>query len=66
MAHFDTREFEFSHGRKPRGEGVWAFMPMDHATEDDEFMFSPTMTFSEAKRWAKDQMPNVEDFSVGP
>lgn len=22
---FNTREYEFSHGRKPRGRGAWAF-----------------------------------------
>jgi len=22
---FETREYEFSHGRRPRGDGCWAF-----------------------------------------
>lgn len=25
MIEFDTREYEFSHGRKPRGHGLWGF-----------------------------------------
>lgn len=44
---FSTSEFEFSHGRKPRGEGMWAF------TWGGEVHFCPgTKTLTEAKAWA--------------
>jgi hypothetical protein len=26
---FNTTEYEFSHGKKPRGTGNWAFIPAD-------------------------------------
>ena len=47
---FDTAEFEFSHGKTPRGIGMWAF----------DFGRGPEFTpdccsFTDAKRWAKKQ-----------
>ena len=47
-----TRIFERSHGRKPRGRGGWAFILMDGSREVETF-FTPSMTFSDAKVWAK-------------
>jgi hypothetical protein len=26
-SHIETRQYEFAHGRKPRGTGHWAFHP---------------------------------------
>lgn len=51
---FDTREYEFSHGKSPRGRGTWAFFPTRQCDVMDA-MWSPSMTYAEAKRWAKDQ-----------
>lgn len=61
-ATFDTAEFFRSHGRQPRGTGCWAFK----ADGQTEWMFSPSMSFSQAKAWAKAQAPNARRFTVGP
>ena len=45
---FSTAEFEFSHGKKPRGFGSWAFFFGD----SDAAHFAPTSSFADAKRWA--------------
>lgn len=47
MVSFSTSQYQFSHGKMPRGTGMWAF----------EFagvtVFAPgTMSFAEAKKWA--------------
>lgn len=47
---FTTTEFEWAHGRRPRGRGSWAFRPYDDR-DFDSFVFSPSMTYSEAKKW---------------
>lgn len=48
--HFSTREFEFSHGRKPKGRGGWWFEFEGQENMDD--WFSANGTFSEARRAA--------------
>lgn len=47
---FSTAEFEFSHGKKPRGFGYWAFF--FGRNPNAEAVFAPRGTFAEAKRWA--------------
>ena len=44
---FETREYRSSHLREPRGRGSWAFRHLD------ETIWSPSMTYGEAKRWAR-------------
>jgi len=61
MAKFDNSEYKRSHFKAPKGEGSWAFMP----DNSDEWMFSPCMSFSEAKRWAEDRAPEAKSFMVG-
>jgi hypothetical protein len=50
---FDSREFELSHGRAPRGRGSWAFSQYrrpDPLSKDVHF--SPGgMTLAEARKW---------------
>lgn len=41
---FETRSYEFAHGRTPRGYGSWAF----DAGQGPEFM--PASTYADAKR----------------
>lgn len=54
MVVFDTMTYEFSHGKKPRGHGMWAFH-FQHAPKD-EFWFCPVeCTYMEAKKWAREQ-----------
>jgi len=45
----ETRQFEFAHGKKPSGQGSWAF-----SIEGHEFWFHGSM-FSDAVRLAKRQ-----------
>ena len=47
---FDTSEFCLSHGREPRGRGSWAFA-FGRQARVEEVIFSPSMTYTEAKRW---------------
>ena len=49
---FSTSEYEFAHGRKPRGRGHWAFQFYE---KNDWFTvkFAPgSLTYVDAKRWA--------------
>ena len=62
---FCTRDYERSHGKKPRGVGVWAFMP-GNSGEPADWFFSPSMSFADAKAWVKAQRPDVQDWAVGP
>jgi hypothetical protein len=54
-------DYTRSHGKTPRGRGCWAFEPTlysacgQSATAD--IVFSPCMTYTEAKRWAREQVP---------
>lgn len=60
---FDTTEFEFSHGRAPRGRGMWAFagsrdprMPEEDPVTDPVtavFWTPLPCTFAEAKSLAR-------------
>lgn len=55
---FETLPYELSHGRSPKGRGSWAFCPFHKRNAHDYLdwtVFSPSMTFSEAKRWAISQ-----------
>lgn len=55
---FETTPYELSHGRSPRGRGCWGFCPF-HLRNDaspDDVLLSPSMTFSEAKKWAAAQV----------
>lgn len=61
-ARFETSEFKRSHGKAPRGTGAWAFRP----DTTGEWVFSPCMTFTEAKKWVREQHPEAKVFAVGP
>jgi hypothetical protein len=56
MEILDTA-YQRAHGHKPRGRASWAFCPSDRRTAPDYLdhtIFSPGgMTFTEAKRWAR-------------
>lgn len=54
---FNTTDYVFSHGHTPRGRGSWAFFPTS-ACRIEDAIWSPSMTYTEAKRWVK-QHPNV-------
>jgi hypothetical protein len=59
---FCTDEYKRSHGKEPRGCGQWAFRVDQCAS----YVFSPCMTYADAKRWVRAQNPNASTFSVGP
>ena len=45
---FDTTEYEFSHGRKPRGTGTWAFADADDGPDCEPY-FIHAASYTEAK-----------------
>ena len=49
---FDTSEFEFSHGRKPRGRGAWAFWFQPN-TDNVMDAWWANGTYAEARKAAK-------------
>ena len=56
MTTISTEEYQFAHGRKPRGVGNWAFYfgRTGSFTRDPEF--APCMmSYSAACQWAKQQ-----------
>lgn len=47
---FSTTRYEFSHGRKPRGRGMWAFEYTPRGQTQERIIFAPgNMTLTEAK-----------------
>lgn len=54
---FSTSQFEFAHGKKPRGNGTWAFF-FDSRT-DVETVFWHTGSFAEAKAAAMAEAARV-------
>lgn len=51
---FDTRAYQFTHGRHPRGYGGWAFQ-----FEGSRPVWAPPSTYAEAKRWIKQHIRSV-------
>ncbi|MBR9837042.1 MAG: hypothetical protein GYB50_04010 [Rhodobacteraceae bacterium] len=49
---FDTSAYVSSHGRQPKGRGSWAFAT-DPDADSSEAIFSPSMTYTDAKVWAR-------------
>jgi hypothetical protein len=47
-----TTQFEFSHGKKPSGFGVWAFAA-DFGDTEVEFFTPNSMSYTDAKKWVK-------------
>lgn len=64
MVHFDTSEYELSHGKTPRGYGSWAF----EFSVDRCVWWAPTGTFTAAKKAARAEAKrrSVEDVKVLP
>jgi hypothetical protein len=63
MFEFNTTPFVWSHGRAPKGRGSWAFRVRDLSAEP---VFSPSMSFTEAKAWIKNRIrPEVPEGFAG-
>ena len=48
--HFNTTDYEFSHGSKPRGRGSWAFFFNRDGHVDSAFWTPGSTTYVEAKK----------------
>jgi len=61
-ARFDTKEFEFSHGKLPRGYGSWVFVfdKPSFRWDCSDAVFAPTSTYSEAHGRAGRAVVNSE------
>ena len=58
---FFTSEYRNNHGAEPRGRGSWAFSEKRSPdTLRDTVLWSPSMTFCKAKKWARGQVRNVQ------
>ena len=69
MKEFDTTQYEWSHGKKPRGVGSWAFVPADYIWPKVETMPADAIawawgTYSEAKKEVSKKWPEVQFWSV--
>ena len=54
---FDTDAYEATHGHKPRGRGGWVFgLKPDASVRKGEAVFTPALTYAEAKRWFATEM----------
>ena len=63
--HFSTTEFEFSHGRKPRGYGYWGFF----FGVTKNVWFAPNVCdFAAAKKAAREEAKrrDCDEVSVAP
>lgn len=56
---FDTTQYEFAHGRKPRGRGYWAFNVNGAVLWKNGFL-------SEAKKCVRAEFPNAGTVEVLP
>lgn len=62
---FEIIEWIMSYGKTPRGRGSWAFATERNADIYD-VKLSPSMTYSEAKKWAKQVFPDAPVIYVLP
>lgn len=67
--YFDTTQYEFSHGKKPRGVGSWAFTPADAIWPNVETMPPDAIawawgSYSEAKQEVSKKWPEVDTWKV--
>jgi len=53
---FDPSAFLTGHMQAPRGRGSWAFSLEERP---DDVVFSPSMTYSEARKWAVEHFSKV-------
>lgn len=57
---FIATPFVASHGKQPKGRGVWAFSIERNPVIDDVW-FSPSVTFSDAKKLARQHFAGKTD-----
>ena len=49
---FYDASYRFAHGKRPHGQGSWAF----RVSRYEDGIFTPPMTYTQAKQWLKAQM----------
>lgn len=67
MAEFTTTEYEFSHGKRPRGRGAWAFVPANYIWPDampEDGIGWANGTYTDAKREIARRYPKVTVWNV--
>ena len=66
-ALFNTKEYEFAHGKKPRGTAVWAFVPADYCWGENmphgavEFVWGG---YADAKREVARKYPEIDTWRL--
>lgn len=63
---FITKKYFQVHGKQPKGRGAWAFafnIPNDPQLRQTIFV-TPSLTLTEAKKYARQQYPNIKYFYV--
>jgi hypothetical protein len=52
---FGTTDYEFAHGRSPKGYGSWAF-DWEGTCREPKPVWAPTSTYADAKRWVNEHI----------
>jgi hypothetical protein len=68
-AEFITTQYQWAHGKKPRGTGTWAFVPADSIWPDRDTMPADAIawawgSYTDAKREVARKFPNVDRWTV--
>jgi len=67
---YNTTEYQFSHGKKPRGIATWAFIPNDYCWPGDDMPADAIAwewgSYSDAKRKVAAKWPAVTVWRVLP
>lgn len=67
-ASFTTTDYQFAHGKKPRGTGNWAFVPADYVWPDglmpEDAIAWYYGLYSDAKRSVSREWPAVTTWTV--
>ena len=66
---FHTTDYEFSHGKKPRGSGSWAFQKCDYrgrVADGSDVFFCSFGTMTECKKQVRAARPDWENISWAP
>lgn len=67
---FDTIRYEASHGRKPRGNGGWAFGFNSRNPAIDDVYFAPHGSYAAAKKAAREEAlrryPHASSITIYP
>ena len=67
MKNFNTTEYEFAHGKKPRGFGFWAFIPADSVWPKEmpyDAIAWEHGTYAEAKKEVSKKYPEIDYWKV--